>query len=221
MKGLLIKDIRLLMRQQRRFFMLLIVVVIMLNFLTESAEFALGYLSFLSVFFVLSTFSYDEYENGMPFLMCLPVARKDYVREKYVLGILAVGAGWLIGILCAVIFQTVQNGISAAAIGQLMRMAFFIIPVPLLWEAVTLPLVIRYGNEKGKIIAVIVVAIVCANGYLAVKVLQNRGIEPGKFVDSLFAEGLGVFAALALVLSAVVLAVSCVISQRIMRKKEF
>ena len=87
MKGLLIKDFSLL-KNQKNFFIL---VFVMAGFLTiangaesSPATFVLPYVGFVSSFFVLSTISYDEYDNGNAFLFTLPFERKVYVVEKYV-----------------------------------------------------------------------------------------------------------------------------------------
>ena len=40
----------------------------------------------VTAIFAITTISYDEFDNGLAFLMTLPVTRKQYVAEKYLLG---------------------------------------------------------------------------------------------------------------------------------------
>ena len=87
MKGLLIKDLRLML-QQKRFFLILFFIAIVLNFNSDGGTFVVAYLTFLCSSFVLSTITYDEYENGYLFLMTLPVSKKTFATEKYVFGLL-------------------------------------------------------------------------------------------------------------------------------------
>ena len=78
MTGLLLKDFRLFL-QQKRFFAILVFIAIIMG-LNSDSTFTMAYLTFVCSFFVLSTISYDEFDNCYPFLMTLPVKRSDYVK---------------------------------------------------------------------------------------------------------------------------------------------
>ena len=83
MKGLMIKDFRLMFRRKRSFIFILLCGFIV-NFSTD-AEFFVGWLMLIGSLFALSTIAYDEHDNCYPFLMTLPITRKGYVIEKYYL----------------------------------------------------------------------------------------------------------------------------------------
>lgn len=91
MKGLLIKDFKLL--KKRGIFLLLLVILFAT---TGRSEFVVGLASLIMGVFSITTISYDEFENGMPFIFTLPVRRKDYVREKYIFGFAIIAAAWII-----------------------------------------------------------------------------------------------------------------------------
>ena len=78
MKGLLIKDFKL-MKMQKNFFLMMIAIVIAISFFQNEISFPLGFLPFVISLFSLSTISYDEFDNGNAFLFSLPISRKDYV----------------------------------------------------------------------------------------------------------------------------------------------
>ena len=91
MKGLFVKDIEL-MKQQKQFFILVVVMEVILNLAgSGSVSFATGYFTIVTAIFAITTISYDEFDNGLAFLMTLPVTRKQYVVEKYLLGSRAYG----------------------------------------------------------------------------------------------------------------------------------
>lgn len=95
MKGLFIKDLKLL--KKRGIFILVLIAGYMVFYLgTVSMELAVGFATLMISVFSLTTFTYDEYENGMPFLFTLPIRRIDYVREKYILGFLMATVTWII-----------------------------------------------------------------------------------------------------------------------------
>ena len=87
MKGLLIKDFKLMM-MQKNFFLSIIAIAVVLTVFVKNPSFIIGYLTFIGSVFTLSTISYDEFDNGNAFLFSLPITRKLYALEKYVFGFL-------------------------------------------------------------------------------------------------------------------------------------
>ena len=55
-----------------------------MGIMTKELYAAVGYVTFIFTLFTVSTISYDEYDNGYPFLFTLPITRRQYVNEKYV-----------------------------------------------------------------------------------------------------------------------------------------
>ena len=85
MKGLFVKDIEL-MKQQKQFFILVVVMEVILNLAgSGSVSFATGYFTIVTAIFAITTISYDEFDNGMAYLMALPSSKKDYILSKYLL----------------------------------------------------------------------------------------------------------------------------------------
>ena len=69
MKGLFVKDIEL-MKQQKQFFILVVVMEVILNLAgSGSVSFATGYFTIVTAIFAITTISYDEFDNGLAFLM--------------------------------------------------------------------------------------------------------------------------------------------------------
>ena len=90
MKGLMIKDLKL-MKAQKNFFLLILAVAVGMILFSEDVTFGLGFLTFVVSLFTLSTISYDEFDNGNAFLFSLPITRQTYVFEKYSLSLLLGG----------------------------------------------------------------------------------------------------------------------------------
>lgn len=169
MRGLLVKDIEL-MKQQKQFFILVIVMGIILNLTgSGSVSFATGYFTIITAIFAITTMSYDEFDNGFVFLMTLPVSRKQYVAEKYILGIGLTGVAWGVatieGIICKVVAE-LHGCLSETIIGSLIN-----IPIALLMLAMFLPLGIYFGVEKGRYTAIVLWIIIIAIIYTLVKTM--------------------------------------------------
>ena len=121
MKGLFVKDIEL-MKQQKQFFVLVVVMGVILNLAgSGSVSFAIGYFTIVTAIFAITTISYDEFDNGLAFLMTLPVTRKQYVAEKYLLGAGLTAAAWgieaITGVICKGVAE-LQGCLSEKIIGS-------------------------------------------------------------------------------------------------------
>ena len=82
MKGLLIKDYKLMLGQKTFLGMAALMAVLYLT-IYKNPTFAVVFITVMCTMFTVSTLSYDEYENGMAYLFTLPISRNTYVLEKY------------------------------------------------------------------------------------------------------------------------------------------
>ena len=108
MKGLLIKDIKL-MKNQKTFFAAMIFVGIMFLITQETPYFVIAYITTMFSMFTITTLTYDEFENGAAFLFTLPFSRRDYVKEKYLYGMITCVLGVVIVTLASVIIYTIRG----------------------------------------------------------------------------------------------------------------
>ena len=82
MKGLLIKDYKLMLGQKSFLGMAALMAVLYLIIYKDPIV-AVVFITVMCTMFTVSTLSYDEYENGMAYLFTLPISRNIYVLEKY------------------------------------------------------------------------------------------------------------------------------------------
>lgn len=151
MKGLLIKDWKLL-RNQGGYFstVFFIVILIMCIGSASTTGFMVSYMTFLFSVFVLSTLSYDSHDNGMSFLMSLPVERKTYVKEKYLFAVFLSLGSWITSLLVKMVFFLFRPS------GENMMEFIYSSPIFLMMALVflgySLPIHLKYGSEKGHFI---------------------------------------------------------------------
>ena len=81
MKGLLIKDIRLMKNMRNSIIMILLIAVSMGAYMKD-VSFIITYLALIGASFTTSTMSYDELDNFYTFILSLPVNINGYVHEK-------------------------------------------------------------------------------------------------------------------------------------------
>ena len=193
MKGLLIKDLRL-MKVQKNFFIIFIVIAVGMAAFSYDISFMLGFLSFVLSLFTLSTISYDEFDNGNAFLFTLPISRTSYTAEKYCLALL-LGGG-------SCIFAS-------------------ILPVLIVIQSVMIPFQLKFGGEKGRIALIGVLGLLFVVGIAFVKIAEMLGIDIIKVIENLPTVSMGVMAAIIFFAVVIILFISVKISISIMKGKEF
>ena len=95
MACLLEKDIRLLWGTKQTLVILFAIAVAVA--FSGNGNFIIGYLPFVVEMIAISTIAYDEMDHGYQFLLTLPINKKTYVREKYLLCAGGVVAAWVTG----------------------------------------------------------------------------------------------------------------------------
>ena len=217
MKGLLLKDIRLSMEQK----MLLPIVIFVSVFLLASSQnynFILGYVVCLFGFVSMTTLSYDEFEHGMAFLLVLPVSRRTYVREKYVFGLAVDVLAGVIGILAIMFVRLVRE--PGFSLKEWLCEGYAICVCSLFLPLVMIPLVLKFGMEKGRIVLMLIFGLVFAAGYMAPKMdwIRERLAWMGDQLQSLPAAGfaVGITAGMALLF---IISLKC--SERIILSQEY
>lgn len=218
MKGLLIKDFRLMGRQKRFFLMLMLIALVMLVVYDDGTTFLIGYITFLCGFFVVSTISYDDFDNGNAFLFTLPISRKEYVQEKYVFGLLLGGGAWLLSsgvvfgyqMLLGRAFDGRENFFAAGAILVIALVLIFIM----------IPVQLKFGGEKGRMALLGVFVAVFIAGYLIMNIMKRLNVDAEGFLHALAEQGMGAMLGLVVAACAALYLVSYKISVKIMDRKE-
>ena len=217
MKGLLIKDFKLI-KMQKTFFLLILAITVGMTVFSFELSFILGYLPFVISLFSASTISYDEFDNGNAFLFSLPVTRKAYVMEKYIFSLILSCGSWILALLIAVINNFFRESIPAS---ELITTALMILPVLLTAQAVLLPFHLKFGAEKGRIAMIAAIGLLFLIGFALLQISKAAGIDLDAVVSSLPTTDMGMLIAVILGISILFLILSERISTSIMNKKEF
>jgi ABC-2 type transport system permease protein len=217
MKGLLIKDLKL-MKGQKNFFLIIAAVVIGMMLFSDDIVFPLGFLTFIVSLFTLSTVSYDEFDNGYPFLFSLPITRPTYIIEKYCLGLILGLGAWTVSGILAVITGMLKG---TASLHDILICALIILILMFLIQAVMLPFQIKFGGEKGRVAIIASIGLLFVIGVVVVKAAEALNIDPAGIIRHLPVPGVGAVAALAATAAVILWLISMKISISIMNRKEF
>ena len=221
MKGLMIKDFRIIMNQ-KRFIILYLFIAVILCF-SMDYTFIVSYVPMVSTILALSTISYDYNDNGLSFIMTLPNRRGDYAVAKYIFSIACVTFMWLISIVIQVASIMIQK--TDVITSQVIMTDALMLPMFLLILSVMLPIELKYSPEKARVALFIifgVVMLIVLGGKSIAESLSSSGIVN---VDKIVAgvqniDGPVVIIA-AYAVCIIVLSISMITSIRIMQNKEF
>lgn len=217
MLGLIVKDIRLIKNQGIVMILLFVGVmgVVMIN--TMNPQGFVAYTSVMGVIYAFNTISYDSYENGYSFLFTLPVSRKLYAAEKYVLAVIfSLGASLAGGVVVEIVKGDISQ-FPGNCLSYLMMWA-----VVLWMPIVMLPLQLKFGAENSRIVTILVFGICAAVVYLVMS-SEGKAVEGAAGFLKRLNETVGDagMLAIALLVTAAAFVLSMFISMRIMEKKEF
>lgn len=222
MKGLIIKDINLMTEQSKVIILCGIVAVISAITGVESSQdysFILMYCPTLFLLTAMSTISYDTFDNGLEYLFTLPVSRKLYVVEKYVLFSICSLVGVIVGLALvfgSIIVKEIDVSCSSIAAFAAGAMAGMIILM-----SVFIPIEIKFGPEKMRTVLIV------AFGVIAMVVILVKKLWPES--NEVFSKGIAKIGGMGDIIVGIILlvtvisifAISMLLSINVMKKKEF
>lgn len=218
MKGLLIKDFKLL-KNQRMFMVIAVAVSIWMLVRGNDRIYIFSYLAAMFSVIVTGTIGYDEENNGMGFIFTFPVSRSQYVLEKYVFGMLILAAA-VAGVFAASVVisaaKTPDYGPDewAAAIATALLVSVLI-------QSITIPVQLKFGSAKSRAAFLIIMLCILAAVYAAEQIAKAAHMDlsaiEGKIVN---ASTLTVIAGICLILAALT-GISYAVSVTVMKRKQF
>ncbi len=217
MRGLIEKDLRLTLA--RRQTLIIFFVMALLMGISMDSSFIIGYLTMLAAIVSVGTISYDEFDNGFAFLMTLPFDRKTYVREKYLFSLILSAAAWCIGAVLYCIGSLIRH--NAINLTDELPVLLAILPVLYLSAAILIPLQLKYGAEKSRLVFFIIFGVIALlligaknyfNGSYRITAALTRVLNDMSSV---------VVLVVLTALCTIIALISCLISIQIIKKKEF
>lgn len=217
MSGLLEKDMRLL--AQRKSSLAIFFVIALIMGISVGGEFIVAYCMIMAITLSVSTISYDEYDNGFPFLMSLPITKKMYVTEKYVLvlGVMLI-TGVFADILCVLSYLVKGEAFSPV---EMLLSSFIVFLGMFIVVSVMIPAQIKFGAEKSRMVLIVLMGACFACAYGGRKLFDLLHINGEELLTKINSVNQGVVIIGMVLLVSVFVALSIFVSNRILEKKEF
>lgn len=149
MKGLIIKDL-VNLKAQARVMLLLVVFQFVVALSIDNTAILGGIIAILAVMLPITAMAYDEKASWDRYALSMPLTRKDLVLSKYYLG-----TGFAI---VAFVFNFVLNVILGfVALDEIWILCTALLGASLLFMSLVLPVMFKYGVEKGRIVMMILI----------------------------------------------------------------
>lgn len=175
MKGLIQKDVYVLWKQMKIF--LLVMLVIMVGNGSFGSVFVVVWCSMLPY----TALAYDERCKWDQMAAMMPYSPRDLVLSKYVLGWLCAGAAGAVVLAVQAVIRVLHLPMATGS--PLAVLISFCASASVL--AVTLPVMIRFSVERGRMVMFLVIFLVCgaagALGTISISVDQTAGGIQGLF----------------------------------------
>lgn len=219
MKGLLVKDVLLTVKVQGKTFALLVLFALFMAFAMDNPFFIVSYLTFICSIFSINAMIYDEMNNGYAFLFTLPVNAKSYVTSKYIFSTVLTVLSAVISYILAFVLCIFKGKEELISEGKMVLIT--IISIVIVYLAVLLPLELKFSSEKSRAIIFGVLGAMVAIAYAIIVKIQGNSALTEKLVKIIYGMEAYQMALSALVLCAIILFISYMISLKIMKEKEF
>ena len=153
MKGLLLKDWYLTVKYLRMLLLISLLFAAMSVFSPENGFFRI-YPAVMFAMIPVSLYSYDDREKWTVYAQAFPVSRAQYVTGKYLFG--ALGMAALVALLTVLYLISGAEGFGGAVTLSLV--------LGLGSASLMLPVLFRFGAEKGRIAYLIFIGVICGGG---------------------------------------------------------
>lgn len=177
MKGLILKDFYS-MKIYTKTMVLLLIVYAAMGLYSRNVAFLGSFLGVLCVILSTTSFTYDKYYKWDEYAVSLPVRRRTIVLAKYISTVLIILAAVLFTIVLSSLLELFDaHTISMEFLQKTFLTNYLTTGIFLLFPAILLPIMFKFGPDKGRIAMFIVVGgmslLVVALGQLASMYLPN------------------------------------------------
>ena len=209
MLGMIKKDLCMVKNTKFLFLMALVICVIYSFMFDMDMSF---FLPFMGVISIVSTFSFDDYNNWHAYAATLPQGKVSVVKSKYIVTIILTTILTLVSILLGLVIGLIKNNYNFdIAISSIMGELVAIISI----AAILFPVTFKYGSEKGRMVLIIFGLGLGIVGLLFSKVIDFK--LPVELIMFVTKYSILLFT-IAIVL---ILTISYVISKKVYLKREF
>jgi hypothetical protein len=155
MTGFILKDL-LTLRRYLKTLMLFVVFFAAMSYSLEGTGFIMAMVAVPFAMLPVTSFAYDQQAKWDWFAQTLPASRREIVAGKYVLSIACTAAGTILGLALAAVTGLLKG--EPADPRELAFAGGVIFAAGMIFLSVLIPLIYKFGVERGRILLLLVMA---------------------------------------------------------------
>jgi len=148
MKGLIIKDLFAL-RKQGKMMLMIAAFYVAFSVFTKNISMLSAMTAVICSMMPITTMSYDEFCKWDRYALAMPVSGRTIVLSKYILGGILILAGFLTVSAASIAVVAITGEMP---VGEAIFTSFAVSTASLALQAILLPILFKFGVEKGRFI---------------------------------------------------------------------
>lgn len=158
MKGLLLKDFYMSLKYCKVFFLLMLVFIGITAMNTENL-FTMTYAVFLAGSIPITLLAYDEQQGWKHYNKALPYTKAEIVSSKYIFCLFAQIIMIVLTLIASSIYMVLRGSVN---LSPLFFTTIFACTYGLLTPALLFPFVFRFGPQKGRLVFIALLVLLCS-----------------------------------------------------------
>lgn len=151
MKGLILKDFYSLKIYIKTLF-LMVVIYALLGYFSGSSTMLTSLVAVLSMILPITSFTYDKYYKWEEYALSLPLRRSQIVLAKYIFTALILLFAFVLTVLLSVVTTYFYSFmLSSQQLWEIAATNYYTVGILLLLPAILLPVMFRFGPDKGRV----------------------------------------------------------------------
>ena len=178
MKSLILKDLYNIGHNAKS--MLLILLVFAIGLIRASGvESYIISSGVLCSMMIVTTFTFDDHCKWSKYALVMPICKKDIVKAKFIVLIIFCIAGICVGTVFGVAGGMAMHkmALSMEGIVTMFFMGFVGLIVSVIFGSMSIPLVFKYGAEKGRMLLLISFAVPLGICFMVYEILMMLGVK--------------------------------------------
>ncbi len=174
MKSLILKDLYNISHNVKSMFFILIVLAIAI-IPNSGVSGYIGTTVLICSMMVVTTFAFDDVSKWNKYALVMPISKKQLVISKFIVLLIFSAIGSLVGLLFGSVIDMVINKTSFTV--DMLFSALVSVVVAMVCGGMMIPLIFKFGTEKGRILMFISVLVPIGIGFLIYTLLKYLGFE--------------------------------------------
>lgn len=178
MKSLILKDLYNIGHNAKSMLLILLVFAIGLIMVSGVESYIISS-GVLCSMMIVTTFTFDDHCKWSKYALVMPICKKDIVKAKFIVLIIFCIAGICVGTVFGVAGGVAMHkmALSMEGIVTMLFIGFVGLIVSVIFGSMSIPLVFKYGAEKGRMLLLISFAVPLGICFMVYEILMMLGVK--------------------------------------------